>query len=464
MEQHTVKAIEPTALAGQSFYTLRHSDHLTFASVDTVHVVAGKIDIERFCHALGETLQLYPLHAGRMSVPDSADGAWRVRLSNEGVPVVLVESDDKNIVPISTVVQVPLTLIDKVDVNKLYDPTADEPLLRVLITRFSNLGQTSLGVSASHIIGDGYTHLRFMRALSQIYQGLSLLDDLPNFESVLPTDIPPARKYTISPIFELAQRFKRGTLPSEMDPMKTDPPGRVNFRLSGEQMVAIRQTVQEQGRHEDGPDAVVISRQDALIALVASCISEADTESPPVKAVSIVTSCRGVKPFNAPCNGVFWALSDPPSSGESLTMYNFAKRTRLAVLRTRDPEYLSDYYPIFTDRWQEIGAEDQIPNFSPPPGFMTVNSTWKFDWTSPHFGYPQSCRFYHNNLPFLRYVKLFVANPSEDSDGKWRSNRDQVEIDFRLQKPIIDKFFHVLSTKLKEMGISGEVVRASSNN
>jgi hypothetical protein len=46
-----------------------------------------------------------------------------------------------------------MTLVDKINVNEYFEQSKNEPLLRILITRFTVLGQTSIGVSAYHTIG-----------------------------------------------------------------------------------------------------------------------------------------------------------------------------------------------------------------------------------------------------------------------------------------------------------------------
>jgi hypothetical protein len=116
------------------------------------------------------------------------------------------------------------------------------------------------------------------------------LDDAPNFATFLPCDMPPSGKHTITPIFEVEQRFKRGTLPLQTDSSKMALPVRIDFRIGAEQLEAIRQVIQAKGRRYEGPDAINISRQDAFVAFLAACISEADSEAPPVTVVSTVTS------------------------------------------------------------------------------------------------------------------------------------------------------------------------------
>lgn len=77
----------------------------------------------------------------------------QVELTNDGVPVAIVDSDAEQEVPHNCVIQNPWTLTQGVKTVNLWDYNSDEPLLRVTIIRFTRLGSTSIGLSGSHAVG-----------------------------------------------------------------------------------------------------------------------------------------------------------------------------------------------------------------------------------------------------------------------------------------------------------------------
>jgi hypothetical protein len=132
-----------------------------------------------------------------------AYSSFQISLNNAGVVMTVLDVQTLALANPETVVQRPLNLIRPIDVARILDPAADEPLMRVLVTRTARgAGSTAIGISSWHPIGrpthisyatssvfdshfhiccegDGNTMLRFVRTLSQLYQGLPPLDAPP---------------------------------------------------------------------------------------------------------------------------------------------------------------------------------------------------------------------------------------------------------------------------------------------
>ena len=72
---------------------------------------------------------------------------------NCGVPVTILQSDAEQEVPSNAVIQSPWTLSRGVNILKYIDCDSDEPLMRVTIIQFTKTDSTSIGLSASHVIG-----------------------------------------------------------------------------------------------------------------------------------------------------------------------------------------------------------------------------------------------------------------------------------------------------------------------
>lgn len=70
-----------------------------------------------------------------------------------------MSNDSQTEVPLNTVIQSPWILTRGVDITKYIDYDSDEPVLRVTIVQFTKTGSTSIGLSASHMIGWCIYHL-----------------------------------------------------------------------------------------------------------------------------------------------------------------------------------------------------------------------------------------------------------------------------------------------------------------
>src|ERR1700729_1239478 len=82
-----VKPVLPTALDDIESLPVSGSNKL-YAPVDSTLVFPGAISVEKLRSALAQTLRDYPHAAGRLSCDPKTQG-WRIRLTNDGVPITV---------------------------------------------------------------------------------------------------------------------------------------------------------------------------------------------------------------------------------------------------------------------------------------------------------------------------------------------------------------------------------------
>ncbi|GJE85403.1 hypothetical protein PsYK624_014820 [Phanerochaete sordida] len=455
METYTVKAREPTVLQGQSHYVLQPRDYFIGLKVDTAHIVPGDIDIDRFNDALARTLQAYPAHAGRVIRPRDPKDPWTISLGNQGVPVTVMESDAETEVPANTVIQSPFPFTQSVKPVKYLDFDNDEPLLKATIIRFKKTGNTSIGLCSSHLVGDGFAVLMFLRLLSQNYQGLEPLDPPPSFTAPPRYPFNPADHNDI-PSYHYKYLYPLREVPPHMEPGRKKPV-RVDLRLRAEQIAQLHKGVLAQCPESNPP---ILSRQDVLSAIVAYCLSKADPEAPPIQHISTLFMARGIPPRskNSAGNALMLAVTKAADDFDKETIFSIALRIRQSLVQCRDPAYAAAYdaaqEPLAI---QAINAE-LAQDFIPRPGHMVVNSTWRFDWTSAHFGFPGQTRFYHTILDEPRFIKMFQPNPTRLPDGTWQVRpKDDVEIVFYIHKESRGTFMDLFAAQAHDLGMSGDV-------
>ena len=137
--------------------------------------------------------------------------------------------------------------------------------------------------------GDGFMQLQFVRLISQYYQGLESLDPPPSYapRPMYSTDLG-SDCYEIPSLlaeqpFPLRDLYNPCLAPQDTEPV------RVDFRLTGSQISQLQKAIQVMGHDDTQPR---LSRQDVIAALLAHCITKADTESPPISHVGSIIDVR----------------------------------------------------------------------------------------------------------------------------------------------------------------------------
>ncbi|KAJ3551692.1 hypothetical protein NM688_g4560 [Phlebia brevispora] len=455
LQTYVVKPLSPTVLDGHSHYTLRNTDLNLAFKVDTAHIIPGPLDVARFDEALAKTLSVYPLYAGRLRRGQDKR-PWQIHLTNDGVPITILYSDAGKEVPHNCIIQSPWTLSQPINVRKQWDHGSDDPLLRVTITQFTKLESTAIGLSASHVVGDGTTIMRFMRLLSQNYQGLEPLDDMPSYTPIppYPVDTDAVKRIEELPMPVFRNMFSIHDVPPFLRPGWRKAL-RVDLRFTKPQVAQIQAGVRAMAANED--DARRISRQDALWALLVYCMSRVDPECFP-QHLSTIMNSRGIepRPVTAMTNSLIWALTDPVADPTSETMYSIARRVRESVDRVRQPGFAAAWDAVHDPVALETANSDLAQNFVQPPGDFVLNSTWRFDWASAHFGYEGKTRFFHTQLDAPRFAKMFQPNPEVMPDGSIQPSPYNVEVTFCLYEDARERFKPVLLEEMRRLGVASK--------
>jgi hypothetical protein len=161
-------------------------DLLIIARIDNVFVYPADINLERLKDALGRTLSLWPLVAGRLLLLD--EDHYVIEMSDNAIPVPLIENTDLSKWSISSnivveILQNPLEpFMGSAQVEKMVHGSPDEPLFRLKLTRLVQSGEWVMGSSWVHVLGDATACLRFLNTISRFYQQLEPQEPLPVFE------------------------------------------------------------------------------------------------------------------------------------------------------------------------------------------------------------------------------------------------------------------------------------------
>ena len=74
-------------------------------------------------------------------------------LTNDGVPVTIIDRDDEAEMITEGIIQAPWKLTNGVQISKFLDHGLTEPVMKVTVIRFAKSGSTSVGLSAMHFMG-----------------------------------------------------------------------------------------------------------------------------------------------------------------------------------------------------------------------------------------------------------------------------------------------------------------------
>lgn len=166
-------------------------------------------------------------------------------------------------------------------------------------------------------LGDGFTVLQFLRLLSQNYQGLEPLDTPPSHEMAPEYPLNPDA-YGDIPVPEFAHSYPLRGIPPYLEPGRKKP-GRVNIRMTASQIAQVQKGVVAQCPDGKPP---IISRQDALVALLAHCVSKSDPETTPIQHISTIVMVRSL-----PCSSIHFS-----DDSIRIVVYRLGLRRRWATV------------------------------------------------------------------------------------------------------------------------------------
>lgn len=160
------------------------------------------------------------------------------------------------------------------------------------------------------------------------------------------------------------------------------------------------------------------------------------------------------------CNGLIGCLTQnvPPTDGLEYGILAFAQYVRKALLTLRDINVVRGYGAAVMNaqrdaawrkKGQAFGLIDQ--------GYIFVNSTYKFDYLAPHFGYEGRTLYYYSHPPGSRFIKVLPPNPRVLPDGTFQSRKGDVEVVFFVPTDRKGDMKEILSRYAKALGVSGEL-------
>ncbi|KAJ7612576.1 hypothetical protein FB45DRAFT_1009214 [Roridomyces roridus] len=155
-------------------------DRITNFPIDVSHFVPGRFDNERLIAALRDTLDYCPHVTARLRIKG---GDWWLDAGKRGIPVRFQTTEEPlNLHPDLSFT--PTEIIDPVsnDLSCAGEPDWDEPLVKIKVTYCSETNESVIGLSYSHILGDGDLITQLIGAWSQYYQGKEPSIGRPTYE------------------------------------------------------------------------------------------------------------------------------------------------------------------------------------------------------------------------------------------------------------------------------------------
>ncbi|KAF9021991.1 hypothetical protein BDZ89DRAFT_1071035 [Hymenopellis radicata] len=424
--------------------------------LNSCHVVPGPIDVERFCKAVGVTVGRFPHTAGRLK----RDGdSWRVDLTNSPVPVTVVDDDtltapfpeedryhiiQKSILPFVCEVPMREAFLGE-----------DVPLLSLKLTRLLKTGETVIGNSWNHTLGDGTTVHNFMHTLSQAYLGL----ELPPLPSYVKRKWPDPRKEMglgdeafkeVTP--HVVQDF---TLDELLTRYEKEAKEAIMMDLcftKGELDAIVKKA-------KDGAEeGVKLSKQDALSSYVVS-LHNRILERPIVTVMNLMNyRTRDVDPdalYRHPQsagNCTITAFADVTGKTQLDDVPEMAVAIRKETNKCRTNDWTALYLMLNGYQFEQAIKSGRF-HMSPHPGYCIINSLLGLDENGLRsFGYKGRSQYY-TETSWERMFRVHPANPVRRADGAWDANQGSVVVSFRLRPDLKQKMLDMKKEDMAALGL-----------
>ena len=217
------------------------------------------LDVNQLKNVLEQTLSSWPIVCGHIEIDDVVMNTYSIVCSDSAVPFTYVENTELDQWPID----LPVVVNESSQLAPYLDPVSNElrnhrSLLRFKITRLTRSGEYVLGVSFSHVIGDGASASLFLNDLSNLYQHLPPLALRPVFERRLNLE------GKVDPDLLARMKFYRDGAPLEElikiyreEHQSSDP---ITMKFSSKELSLLRARA--------GGDQLTVSTNDALVAYV----------------------------------------------------------------------------------------------------------------------------------------------------------------------------------------------------
>jgi len=426
---------------------LAGTDLWTIVRIDNVFVYPSEINIDQFKDALGHTLSLWPIAAGRTILEN--DEHYIIEMCDNPIPVTLVVNNHLNKWPLNSNVIVELnekllsTFIDQVQVLKLFHNSSNEPLVRFKLTHIVESGEWVLGISWYHVLGDAAACLHFSNTLSRFYQRMEPTKPLPIFERRL------WRENEADQSLLSIMKQLRDAKPSEIifkntfaDQINYD---QLNLHFSGKQLAELRTLA-------GGDNITIHDALTAYIILTLNTYCYYNTDEYRILRTNTAVNHRGVSNTIAPqgqvANAIFMMLSDNFDDPYSLS--NIAKTIRRSINQSRDSKFLEPWLATADGLMRKNLKNNKLPDLGRFSNEVVVNSNFRYDWANlVDFGYTDKCRFYTAWSGAL-YLRVFRLNPQKYGNEWLSRDRDGAEVSFRIEKDLKEKFINAWQRDINE--------------
>jgi len=168
----------------------------------------------------------------------------------------------------------------------------------------------------------------------------------------------------------------------------------------------------------------------------------------------------GIMHKDSSCNGLMGCLTQsvPHTSSLEHSVLAFSKHIRKALLTLQDIGVVRGHASAIANIQQDTAWRKEGQAFGlVDHGTLFVNSTYKFDYLSPHFGYQGRTLYYYSHPPGARFVKVLPPNPRVLPDGSFQSRKGDVEVVFFVPTEKMDEMKVIISRYAKAFGVSGEI-------
>ncbi|KAF5386593.1 hypothetical protein D9615_001725 [Tricholomella constricta] len=366
--------------------------------VRNVHVIPLILNVSMFRDALSNTVKIYPHVAGRLR--NLPDGQWEIDLVGAAIPLYVestshihlqhwVVQDHENLGSFLCP-PLPATAV----VNE------DLALLQFKLTMSEN-GDTAIGVSWHHALGDLTLLHRFMNTISRIYEGLEPSFPTPTFTK---QHFPVPDAETLAKYSSFCPYLVHSLSGSKYGETQRTI-SRVDWRVSRRELESLRGAVQLM------IPALKVSLQDCLTAYVVTVINQHRPFS--IKKVTNAASYREIKaPFVQPDvagNAILIIPTEEDFRGGA-NIVEVAKKIRESLLHNLEARRLEQSMSVISYLMLLAANEHRPPFFGIETTTLSINSNIRLDWASVAFGYGGLARFYTCGYSRF-YLRTFSSNP-----------------------------------------------------
>ena len=168
----------------------------------------------------------------------------------------------------------------------------------------------------------------------------------------------------------------------------------------------------------------------------------------------------GIMHKDSACNGLMGCFtgSVPHADGLEHGVLTFAKHVRKALLTLQNIDVVRGHASAIANLQQDAAWRKKGQAFGlVDHGTLFVNSTYKFDYLSPHFGYQGRTLYYYSHPPGARFIKVLPPNPRVLPGGSFQSRKGDVEVVFFAPTEKHDEMKGIISGYAKTFGVSGEI-------